>query len=438
MIKTSKGLNLPISGTPDPIISDTPNVTSVSLLANDFVGMKPTMMVKVGDIVKRGTKLFEDKKNPGIFFTSPAGGTVKDINRGDKRKFLSVEVEVSENEDAEYFEYENTSEGLTELLINTGLWNAFRTRPFNRTPKVGSLPDAVFVNACDTNPLSVDPYFIIDQDRDDFKNGLEALTRLFSCPIHCTYQNNNFDINVDKINYCQVSGPHPAGLSSTHISQLYPVSINKIAWTINYQDIISLGYLLKNKSLRTHKIIALGGPSVFKPSLISARISGNIDQLTAGKIDNNSRVVSGSLIYGHASEGIMNYLGFYDSIISAIPDEANDIFLNWLMPGSNLHSKLNVFSSSLLKPNKFTFNVSLNGGDRAIVPVGSYDEILPMDILVPQLLKALVVGDIEQAVELGMLELAPEDLALASYICPSKYDYCSILANNLNNLYLEQ
>ena len=438
MIKTSKGLNLPISGTPDPIISDTPNVTSVSLLANDFVGMKPTMMVKVGDIVKRGTKLFEDKKNPGIFFTSPAGGTVKDINRGDKRKFLSVEVEVSENEDAEYFEYENTSEGLTELLINTGLWNAFRTRPFNRTPKVGSLPDAVFVNACDTNPLSVDPYFIIDQDRDDFNNGLEALTRLFSCPIHCTYQNNNFDINVDKINYCQVSGPHPAGLSSTHISQLYPVSINKIAWTINYQDIISLGYLLKNKSLRTHKIIALGGPSVFKPSLISARISANIDQLTAGKIDNNSRVVSGSLIYGHASEGIMNYLGFYDSIISAIPDEANDIFLNWLMPGSNLHSKLNVFSSSLLKPNKFTFNVSLNGGDRAIVPVGSYDEILPMDILVPQLLKALVVGDIEQAVELGMLELVPEDLALASYICPSKYDYCSILANNLNNLYLEQ
>ena len=438
MIKTSKGLNLPISGTPDPIISDAPNVTSVSLLANDFVGMKPTMMVKVGDIVKRGTKLFEDKKNPGIFFTSPAGGTVKDINRGDKRKFLSVEVEVSENEDAEYFEYENTSEGLTELLINTGLWNAFRTRPFNRTPKVGSLPDAVFVNACDTNPLSVDPYFIIDQDRDDFKNGLEALTRLFSCPIHCTYQNNNFEINVDKINYCQVSGPHPAGLSSTHISQLYPVSINKIAWTINYQDIISLGYLLKNKSLRTHKIIALGGPSVFKPSLISARISGNIDQLTAGKIDNNSRVVSGSLIYGHASEGIMNYLGFYDSIISAIPDEANDIFLNWLMPGSNLHSKLNVFSSSLLNPNKFTFNVSLNGGDRAIVPVGSYDEILPMDILVPQLLKALVVGDIEQAVELGMLELAPEDLALASYICPSKYDYCSILANNLNNLYLEQ
>jgi Na+-transporting NADH:ubiquinone oxidoreductase subunit A len=438
VIKTTKGLNLPVSGTPDPVIADTPNVTSVSLLGNDFVGMKPTMMVKVGDIVKRGTKLFEDKKNPGVYFTSPAGGIVKDISRGDKRKFLSVEVEISQNEEPELFEYEQTPESYTNLLINSGLWNAFRTRPFNRTPKVDSLPDAVFVNACDTNPLSVDPYYIIDQDIDNFTKGLKALTELFSCPIHCTYQNDNFDTNVDNVNYCQVSGPHPAGLSSTHISQIYPVNLNRVAWTINYQDVISLGHLLKNNSLRTHKLIALGGPSVFKPCLINARISGNIDQLTAGKIDNNSRVVSGSLIYGHSSEGVMNYLGFYDSIISVIPDEANDIFLNWLMPGSQLHSNLNVFSSSMLKPNKFTFNTSLNGGDRAIVPVGTYDEILPMDILVPQLLKSLVVGDIEQAVDLGMLELAPEDLALASYICPSKYDYCSILANNLNNLYLEQ
>ena len=161
MIKTTKGLNLPVSGTPDPVIADTPNVTSVSLLGNDFVGMKPTMMVKVGDIVKRGTKLFEDKKNPGVYFTSPAGGIVKDISRGDKRKFLSVEVEISQNEEPELFEYEQTPESYTNLLINSGLWNAFRTRPFNRTPKVDSLPDAVFVNACDTNPLSVDPYYII-------------------------------------------------------------------------------------------------------------------------------------------------------------------------------------------------------------------------------------------------------------------------------------
>jgi len=438
VIKTSKGLNLPISGSPESVVTDTPNVSSVSLLGNDFTGMKPTMMVKTGDSVKRGTKLFEDKKNPGIYYTSPAGGIVKDISRGDKRKFLSIEIEISENEEAHLFEYQTNSDGYKKLLIDSGLWNAFRTRPFNRTPKVNSLPDAVFVNACDTNPLSIDPSFIIEQDKDDFKEGLEGLKNLFSCPIHCTYQNSNFDTNIDGINYCQVSGPHPAGLSSTHISYIYPVNLNRVVWTIGYQDIISFGYLLKNKTLRTHKLIALGGPSVFNPSMINARISGNIDQLTAGKIDDNSRVVSGSLIYGHASEGVMNYLGFYDSILSVIPDATNDIFLNWLMPGSKMHSKLNVFSSSFLKPKKFIFNTSVNGGNRAIVPVGSFDEIMPMDILVPQLLKSLVVGDTEQAVDLGMLELAPEDLALCSYICPSKYDYCSILANNLNKLYLEQ
>ena len=435
MIKTSKGLDLPISGIPDTVISDTPKVTSVSLLGNDFTGMKPTMLVKSGDSVKRGTNIFEDKKNPGVFYTAPAGGIIKEISRGDKRKFLSIDIEIADDEEYVHFDVEG---GLRSLLINSGLWNAFRSRPFNRTPNIESNPDAIFINACDTNPLAVDPYYIITDDLLYFNKGLKALSDAFSCPIHCCYQNTDFDTSIESINYHQFYGPHPSGLSSTHINKIFPVNLKRIAWTIGFQDIISIGYLLEHNSLRTHKTIALGGPSVFNPSLIKARISGNIDEITAGKVDIGSRIISGSVLYGHASEGVMNYLGFYDSLISVIPDEANDIFLNWLMPGSNLHSKLNVFISSFLKPAKFIFNTSVNGGDRAIVPVGSYDEVLPMDILVPQLLKALVVGDREQAVDLGMLELAPEDLAICSYICPSKYDYCSILANNLNELYLEQ
>ena len=143
------------------------------------------------------------------------------------------------------------------------------------------------------------------------------------------------------------------------------------------------------------------------------------------------------MLHGHSAEGVMNYLGFYDSQISVIPDEVNEIFMNWLMPGTNLHSKLNVFISTFMKPNKFIFNTSMGGGDRAIVPISSYEEVLPMDILATQLLKSLVVGDIEMAIDLGMLELIPEDLALCSYVCPSKYDYSSILMDNLNKLYLE-
>ena len=438
MIKISKGLDLPISGKPDISITDEPKISSVSLLANDFVGMKPTMLVKENDEVKVGEKLFEDKKNPGIFFTSPAGGLIKSINRGDKRKFLSIEIEISQNEEFINFDMGSSQDEIKNTLINSGLWNVFRTRPFNRTPNISSSPEALFINCCDTNPLSVDPYEIINIDKDSFDKGLETIKQLFDCDIHLTYQNNNFDNTLSGINYHQFTGPHPAGLVGTHISKIHPVNLNSKVWTANFQDIISIGYLKKNKKIKTTKIISLGGPAVFEPSLIKVRHGSNLDEITAGKIEDNSRVISGSVLHGHESEGVMKYLGYYDSQVSVIPDEVNEIFLNWLMPGSSLHSKLNVFISSFIKPKKYIFNTSIGGGNRAIVPISSYEEVVPMDILVTQLLKSLVVSDIEMAIDLGMLELVPEDLSLCSYVCPSKYDYSSILMDNLNKLYLEQ
>ena len=438
MIKISKGLDLPISGKPDISITDEPKISSVSLLANDFVGMKPTMLVKENDEVKVGEKLFEDKKNPGIFFTAPAGGLIKSINRGDKRKFLSIEIEISQNEEFIDFDMGSSQDEIKNTLINSGLWNVFRTRPFNRTPNISSSPEALFINCCDTNPLSVDPYEIINIDKDSFDKGLEIIKQLFDCDIHLTYQNNNFDNTLSGINYHQFTGPHPAGLVGTHISKIHPVNLNSKVWTANFQDIISIGYLKKNKKIKTTKIISLGGPAVFEPSLIKVRHGSNLDEITAGKIEDNSRVISGSVLHGHESEGVMKYLGYYDSQVSVIPDEVNEIFLNWLMPGSSLHSKLNVFISSFIKPKKYIFNTSIGGGNRAIVPISSYEEVVPMDILVTQLLKSLVVSDIEMAIDLGMLELVPEDLSLCSYVCPSKYDYSSILMDNLNKLYLEQ
>ena len=437
MIRISKGLDLPISGAPKASLSDEPVSSSVALLSNDFVGMKPTMFVKEGDEVKAGQKIFEDKKNPGVFFTSPAGGKVQSINRGDKRKFLSIEINISNNEDFEVFDFGDTSDEIKRAIIDSGLWNAFRARPFNRTPSIDKTPDALFINCCDTNPLSMDPFEIIKHNQNDFDAGLKLINNFLECDVHISYQNDNFLKSNEYINYHQFSGPHPAGLSSTHISKIYPMNPNRSIWTINFQDVISLGYLILNKKIRTNKIISLGGPSVYEPSLLKVRNCGNIDQIVAGKIQDNSRVISGSVLHGHQSEGVMNYLGFYDSQISALPDEVNEIFMNWLMPGSSLHSKLNVFLSSFRKPKEFIFNTSISGGDRAIVPISSYEEVVPMDILVTQLLKALVVSDIEMAIDLGMLELIPEDLALCSYVCPSKYDYSSILMDNLNKLYLE-
>ena len=431
-----KGLDLPISGSPSKKITDTPIISTVAILSNDFVGMKPTLFKREGDVVKAGEIILEDKKNPGVFYTSPAGGVIASVNRGDKRRFLSIEIDINKNE--EFVEFEIDKTNLKELLIKSGLWPVFRTRPFNRTPSIESQPNAVFINACDTSPLSIDPYEVIIQDIDNFEKGLETIRKIFDCDINLVYQNDNFNTGFDGINYHQFIGPHPAGLSGTHISQIYPVSMNRIVWTVNFQDIISIGYLINNKKIRTNKLIALAGPSVYEPSLLNTRMGANLDELTAGKITDNCRIISGSVINGHDSEGVMKYLGFYDSLVSVIPDEGNDVFLNWLMPGSNLHSKMNVFTSSMIKPSKYKFNTSINGGDRAIVPVPSYEEVIPQNILVTQLLKALVVSDIEMAVDLGMLELVDEDLALCSYVCPSKYDYSSILMDNLNTLYLEQ
>ena len=438
MIKISKGLDLPISGKPSMLITDEPKISSVSLLGNDFVGMKPTMLVKENETVKAGQKLFEDKKNLGVFFTAPAGGIVKSINRGDKRKFLSIEIEISNKEDFIEFNIGSSAEEIKNTLVESGLWNCFKTRPFVRTPNINTMPEALFINCCDTNPLSADPCEIINLDKEYFDEGISLLKTLFDCDVHITYQNNKFDRSLEGINYHQFVGPHPAGLVGTHISKIHPVNIDSNVWTLGFQDIISMGYLKINKKIRTHKIISIGGPAVFEPSLLKVRYGSNIDEITAGKIEDNARVISGSVLHGHESEGVMNYLGFYDSQLSVIPDEVNEIFLNWLMPGSSLHSKLNVFISSFIKPKKYIFNTSISGGNRAIVPISSYEEVVPMNILVTQLLKSLVVSDIEMAIDLGMLELAPEDLSLCSYVCPSKYDYSSILMDNLNKLYLEQ
>ena len=434
MILIKKGLNLPISGHPDPVVSDTPTIHKAAILSNDFIGMKPTMLVKEGEKVKLGQKIIEDKKNPGVFFTSPCGGEVSSINRGDKRKFLSIEFDIDAEEESVLFD---TNQDPKTLLIESGLFNAFRTRPFNRTPKVEDKPDRVFINACDTNPLAISPKDIIQLNEADFNSGVAFISSLFDFDIDLAFEDDHRDYTFKKVNSTQFKGPHPAGLASTHINAIYPVNLHRKVWTINYQEVISIGYLVNNGKLRTHKNISLAGESVFNPSIVSARIGSNIDQLCAGKVNSNARVISGSVLFGHDAIDAMSYLGFYDNQVTALPNHTDDVFLNWVMPGKNIHSKLNVFLSAFKKPAKFNFNTGINGGNRAIVPVGSYEEIIPHDILMTQLLKALVVGDVEVAAELGMFELTAEDLALATYVCPSKYDYCSILMDNLNKVYEE-
>ena len=437
MYKIKKGLDLPISGVPSTEIENSSKISSVAILGSDYIGLKPTMMVKLGDDVKTGQKVIEDKKNPGIFITSPTCGVISAINRGEKRRFISLEIDCSNEKQPINFDTPTTKNETISLLKESGIWSTFKTRPFNRTPKVDTIPDAIFINACDTNPLAMDPYNIIKVDQELFNLGLLTLSETFKIPIHCSYQNDGFDQAIESINYHKFSGPHPAGLTSTHIHHIYPVGKDRLVWSIDYQDCISLGYLIRNNKIRSSKTIALCGENVREPKLIRTSIGANISSLTAGKIDDASRIISGSVIHGHSAKSAMNFLGAFHNQISVIPNEYEEPFMSWIIPGTKIHSKLNVFLSAFFKPKKFTFNTAMNGSDRAIVPIGSYEEVMPMNILVTQLLKALATYDLEMLVDLGVLELVEEDLALCSYVCPSKYDYSSLLAENLEMIYNE-
>ena len=437
MIKTKKGLDLPISGNPSMDVDSSTAINSVAVLGADYVGLKPTMMVDEGDTVYSGQKLLENKKNPGTFIITHSSGVVRSVNRGEKRRFLSLVIETDDSFEPIKFNLNDYPNSIA-FLIDTGTLAYFRTRPYNRMPVPTELPSAIFINACDTNPLSIDPHELIKLDQDLFNKGLDFIKEIDeSIKTFCTYQNNNFDQSVDGISYNKFEGPHPAGLVGTHIHFLHPVGQNKSVWSISWQEVISIGYLLQNNHLRSDKYVPIGGPNVRDPKILKIKYGSNLSETSAGKILEDSRVISGSVLNGHTGESVMNYLGAFDNQVSVLPDESNDILFNWAMPGAKLHSKLPAFISSWIKPKEFNFNVSMNGGNRAIVPISSYQEIMPLNILTTQLLKCLVTLDIELGEKLGVLELAPEDLALASYVCPSKYDYQSILNSNLEKMYEE-
>ena len=274
-----KGLDVPISGKPSQSIQYGPEIREVGLLGADYHGMRPTMMVGEGDKVKIGQKLFEDKKNPGVFFTSPAVGTVKSISRGEKRRFLSVTVEVEDSEEQVAFsDYGKLAdaepEQIQQMLLETGLWTGLRTRPFSKVPVPGTDPSSIFVTAMDTNPLSAEPELIINEYSDHFVAGLEVVSRLTQGKTFvCTRTDSRVPgEKVSGVHFEQFSGPHPSGLVGTHIAMLDPVTPTKTVWHIGYQDVIAIGHFLNTGKLMTERVIALSGPRVSKPGLIRTRL----------------------------------------------------------------------------------------------------------------------------------------------------------------------
>jgi Na+-transporting NADH:ubiquinone oxidoreductase subunit A len=442
-MKIKKGLDIPISGEPEQTIHEGPAVSAVALLGFDYVGMKPTMMVAEGDRVKLGQILFTDKKTPGVNFTAPGAGRITAINRGTRRVLQSVVIEL-DGDDEERFEAFATEqlEGLDvervkENLLASGLWTSFRTRPYSKVPSPQSTPHSIFVTAMDSNPLAVRSDVVIKEFAQDFRNGLRLLAKLTDGKVYvCKYPEADIPVpEVSSIEVVGFSGPHPAGLAGTHIHLLDPVSAQKTVWFLNYQDVIAIGKLFTTGRLFTDRIVSLAGPMVERPRLIRTRLGANTGQLVNGALlDEECRVVSGSVLSGRRAAGWASYLGRYHTQVSVLREGGERHFLGWLSPGMKDYSATNVFFSSFFKGRKFSFSTSQHGSPRAMIPIEPYQDVMPLDILAVPLLRSLLVRDTDRAQQLGCLELDEEDLALCTFVCPSKYEYGPVLRENLTQI----
>ncbi|MEH6564568.1 MAG: Na(+)-translocating NADH-quinone reductase subunit A [Halopseudomonas sp.] len=441
MIKIKRGLDLPITGSPEQRIDDARQVRSVAVVGFDYHGMKPTMEVREGDRVKLGQILFSDKKTPGVMFTAPAAGVVSAINRGEKRVLQSVVIDV-EGDEAVTFDAHGADQlgsldqqAVRDQLIASGLWTALRTRPYSKTPAIDGQPSSIFVTAMDTNPLAADPAVILKEHAAEFESGLKVLARLGKVWL-CKADGASIPgESITGVRTESFAGPHPAGLPGTHIHHLDPVSESKTVWQINYQDVIAVGVLFTQGKIWTDRYVALAGPQVEKPRLLKTRLGANLEELTAGELTPaNNRVISGSVFGGRMARGPVAYLGRFHSQVSVLEEGDDRQLLHYLRAGVNKHSVLNIFVSKLAPSRLFNFDTSTNGSPRAMVPVGNYEMVMPLDILPTQLLRYLIVGDTEMAQKLGCLELDEEDLALCSYVCAGKYEYGPILRDNLTRI----
>ena len=449
MIKIKKGLNIPINGEPTEEINDSKKSRSVAILGDDYIGMKPSMLVEEGDEVRLGQVLFEDKKNPGVLFTSPAGGKIESINRGDRRVLQSVVIEIAKDEKSVEFKSFSKNE-LTDVtpdevrkqLIASGMWTSFRTRPYSKIPPIDSSPSNLFISALDTQPLSPNPENIINLNKESFDFGLLVLRKLLDCPIHIsTVEDSNLSISEDtNVKIHTISGPHPAGLVGTQMHFISPASLSNINWSIGYQDLIAIGKLFETGKINVERIISIAGPQVNSPAYFKTRLGACSDELTAGELtQRENRVISGSVISGREAVGPYAYLGRYHNQISVVaePNSKDREFMNWLTPGPRKFSKIPLFLSSLFPKKIFKFKALMNGSDRPIVPIGVYEEVLPFNFLPAMLLRNVVLMDTEKIQALGGLELDEEDLSLCSFVCPGKYDFGSLLRAGLTKIEVE-
>lgn len=452
-----KGLDLPITGAPEQRIEPAPHVAKVAVLARDYPFMKPRMHVAVGDLVKRGQLLFEDRKTEGVLFTAPGAGRVVAINRGARRALQSVVIELTpterqgraaESDHQKFSSYSSRSvrsldgKAARALLVESGLWTAIRQRPFSKVPAPDSECRSIFVTATDTNPLAPDPEVVLEGHHQDFNDGLWVLSTLTEGTVFlCRGPNSRLDGgDATRVRVEEFHGTHPAGLAGTHIHLLDPVHRNKTVWYVGYQDVVAIGRLFTTGKLAVDRVVAIGGPLVMRPRLLATRLGAEMEPLLDEEVFfGEKRVISGSVLFGHVARGdVYGYIGRYANQISCLAENRRRHLLGWLRPGLDRFSTIRVYASALRpRTHRYDFTTTTHGGQRAMIPIGMYERVMPLDIEPTFLLRALVVDDLDRAEALGCLELDEEDLGLCSFVSPGKEDFGPALRRNLFELWKE-
>lgn len=446
-IKLNKGLDLPLSGAPLQVITETKNIQHVALLGTYFPGLKPQFEVTVGAEVRKGQVLLRAKHDPRLTLTAPASGKVVAINRGVKRSFISLVIEVNDEAPLTFPEYTPEAgaalsrEVIVQHLLETGQWALLRTRPFGTIPNPDTQPQALFITAMDTNPLAPDVAVSLQGKEEAFILGTTILARLTPGPVFlCKAPGSPIPVSTaPNLTVVEFEGPHPAGNPGTHIHFLMPVSRHRTVWYIDAQSVAAIGNLFKTGRVDTERVIALGGPGVKMPRLIRTLLGAAVSEIVQGELDEGQlRVIAGSVLNGHTTTGPEDFLGPFHQQISVLPEGNRREFLGWLRPGYDVFATKRVVLARLLGKRRFRFTTALNGSERAIVPVGVYEQVMPLDLLPTYLLRALAVADIEEAEKLGCLELEEEDLALCTFVCPSKIDHGANLRRVLNLIVKEE
>lgn len=442
VVKIKKGLDIKLKGAAEKVTVQIELSGSCAIKPLDFVGLTPKMCAKPGDPVKVGTPIFFDKYRPAIQYVSPVSGTLKEVVRGERRKILEVVIEATKEQDYEEFTSgspsEMAAEAIRETLLKSGLWPALIQRPYGVVADPEIEPDGIFISGFDSAPLGADYDIILKDQEKSVAAGVAALQKLTKGKVHIS-QENGYPVskalaNLNGVEYHTFSGPHPAGVVGIQIHHISPINKGDIYWTVNPHHLSLIGTLFLTGKLDTSIIVAVAGSKVSKPRYVKTRLGTSLAPVLKDQIEGNpeeARVISGNVLTGKAV-GTEGYLGFYDTLVSVIPEGDYYELFGWALPGLKKFSNSKTYLSWMTPGKEYDIDTNLKGGVRAFVMTGQYEKVLPMDVLPVHLLKAVLVEDIDKMEQLGIYEVIEEDLALCEFVCTSKIEVQEILRGGLD------